>query len=88
MPKGIKFPGGFGDYGVNGMILAAKYAQGNKVPYLGICLGMQIYVIETARSILGWKYANSTELDEHALNPVVIFMLEVFRLSYIVLHFQ
>lgn len=64
---------------MKGMILAAKYARENKVPYLGICLGMQISVIEIARSILGWKGANSTEFDEHAPNPVVIFMPEGSR---------
>ncbi|XP_076952249.1 uncharacterized protein LOC143625917 [Bidens hawaiensis] len=75
----VLVPGGFGDRGVKGMILAAKYARENKVPYLGICLGMQISVIEMARSILGWKGANSTEFDEHAPNPVVIFMPEGSR---------
>ncbi|KAI3676581.1 hypothetical protein L1987_86192 [Smallanthus sonchifolius] len=73
----VLVPGGFGDRGVAGMILAAKYARENKVPYLGICLGMQISVIEISRSILGWKGANSTEFDELAPNPVVIFMPEV-----------
>lgn len=75
----VLVPGGFGDRGVKGMILAAKYARENKVPYLGICLGMQISVIEMSRSILGWKEANSTEFDEHATNPVVIFMPEGSR---------
>ncbi|CAI9266089.1 unnamed protein product [Lactuca saligna] len=75
----VLVPGGFGDRGVKGMILAAKYARENKVPYLGICLGMQISVIEISRSILGWKEANSTEFDEHATNPVVIFMPEGSR---------
>ncbi|XP_052625584.1 uncharacterized protein LOC111902032 [Lactuca sativa] len=75
----VLVPGGFGDRGVKGMILAAKYARENKVPYLGICLGMQISVIEISRSILGWKEANSTEFVEHATNPVVIFMPEGSR---------
>lgn len=75
----VLVPGGFGDRGVKGMILAAKYARENKVPYLGICLGMQISVIEISRSMLGWKGANSTEFDEHAPNPVVIFMPEGSR---------
>ncbi|XP_024973595.1 CTP synthase [Cynara cardunculus var. scolymus] len=75
----VLIPGGFGDRGVKGMILAAKYARENKVPYLGICLGMQISVIEISRSVLGWKGANSTEFDEHAPNPVVIFMPEGSR---------
>lgn len=70
-------PGGFGDRGVQGKILAAKYARENKVPFFGICLGMQIAVIEFARSILGLKDANSTEFDPHTKNPCVIFMPEV-----------
>lgn len=72
----VLVPGGFGDRGVKGMILAAKYARENKVPYLGICLGMQISVIEFARSVLGWEKANSTEFDDGTPNPVVIFMPE------------
>lgn len=74
---GILVPGGFGDRGVQGKILAAKYARENKVPFLGICLGMQIAVIEFARSILKLKDANSTEFDPDTLNPCVIFMPEV-----------
>ncbi|KAH7682317.1 CTP synthase protein [Dioscorea alata] len=73
---GILVPGGFGDRGVQGKILAAKYARENKVPFLGICLGMQIAVIEFARSILKLKDANSTEFDPDTLNPCVIFMPE------------
>ncbi|CAL5419879.1 unnamed protein product [Camellia sinensis] len=61
------------------MMLAAKYARENKVPYLGICLGMQISVIEYARSVLGWEKANSTEFDNETPNPVVIFMPEGSR---------
>ncbi|KAA0046678.1 CTP synthase isoform X1 [Cucumis melo var. makuwa] len=72
----VLVPGGFGDRGVKGMILAAKYARENKVPYFGICLGMQISVIEFARSVLGWEKANSTEFDDATPNPVVIFMPE------------
>ncbi|KAG8370618.1 hypothetical protein BUALT_Bualt13G0002100 [Buddleja alternifolia] len=72
----ILVPGGFGDRGVNGMILAAKYARENKVPYLGICLGMQISVIEIARNVLGFESANSTEFDDQTPSPVVIFMPE------------
>ncbi|KAI3425471.1 CTP synthase, partial [Psidium guajava] len=72
-------PGGFGDRGVRGMILAAKYARENNVPYLGICLGMQISVIEFARSVLGLDTANSTEFDAETANPVVIFMPEGSR---------
>ncbi|GFQ02455.1 ctp synthase [Phtheirospermum japonicum] len=72
----VLVPGGFGDRGVKGMILAAKYARENKVPYLGICLGMQISVIEMARNVLGLERANSTEFDDQTPNPVVIFMPE------------
>ncbi|OMO82065.1 CTP synthase [Corchorus olitorius] len=75
----IIVPGGFGDRGVNGMILAAKYARENNVPYLGICLGMQISVIEYARSVLGLARANSAEFDEHTPDPVIIFMPEGSR---------
>ncbi|KAH6756893.1 CTP synthase family protein [Perilla frutescens var. hirtella] len=72
----ILVPGGFGDRGVEGKILAAKYARENRVPYFGICLGMQIAVIEFARSVLGLKNANSTEFDPNTKNPCVIFMPE------------
>lgn len=73
---GILVPGGFGDRGVQGKILAAKYARENKIPYLGICLGMQIAVIEFARSVLNLQDANSTEFDPETMNPCVIFMPE------------
>ncbi|CAH9141309.1 unnamed protein product [Cuscuta epithymum] len=72
----VLVPGGFGDRGVEGKILAAKYARENRIPYLGICLGMQIAVIEFARSVLGFKDANSTEFDPSTNNPYVIFMPE------------
>ncbi|GAB4830388.1 CTP synthase 1 [Ancistrocladus abbreviatus] len=72
----VLVPGGFGDRGVEGKILAAKYARENRVPYLGICLGMQIAVIEYARSVLGIQDANSTEFDPNTRNPFVIFMPE------------
>lgn len=75
---GILVPGGFGDRGVEGKILASKYARENNVPFLGICLGMQIAVIEFARSVLNLKDANSTEFDTSTKNPCVIFMPEVF----------
>uniref|UniRef100_A0A5B7ANS1 CTP synthase n=1 Tax=Davidia involucrata TaxID=16924 RepID=A0A5B7ANS1_DAVIN len=73
---GVLVPGGFGDRGVQGKILAAKYARENKIPFLGICLGMQIAVIEFARSVLGLHDANSTEFDPKTTNPCVIFMPE------------
>ncbi|RYQ88957.1 hypothetical protein Ahy_B09g095847 isoform A [Arachis hypogaea] len=75
----VLVPGGFGDRGVKGMMLAAKYARENNVPYLGICLGMQISVIEFARSVLGLERANSVEFDAQTPNPVVIFMPEGSR---------
>ncbi|KAG6496942.1 hypothetical protein ZIOFF_044822 [Zingiber officinale] len=75
----ILVPGGFGDRGVQGMVLAAKYAREHKIPYLGICLGMQISVIEISRSILGLQRANSEEFDPQTPDPVVIFMPEGSR---------
>ncbi|WVZ99676.1 hypothetical protein U9M48_044939 [Paspalum notatum var. saurae] len=73
---GVLVPGGFGDRGVKGKILAAKYARENNIPYLGICLGMQIAVIEFARSIMKLQGANSTEFDPTTKTPCVIFMPE------------
>ena len=74
--NGILIPGGFGDRGIEGKILAAKYARENKIPYFGICLGMQILVIEYARNVLGLKDANSTEFDPDTPNPVISMMEE------------
>ena len=71
---GIIVPGGFGGRGIEGMITAAKYAREHKVPYFGICLGMQIAVIEYARNIAGMKDANSGEFDENCKNKVIDFM--------------
>ena len=71
---GIIVPGGFGDRGVEGMILAAKYAREHHVPYFGICLGMQIAVIEFARHAAGLERANSREFDECAPHRVIDFM--------------
>lgn len=73
---GVLVPGGFGDRGVQGKILAARYARENNVPYLGICLGMQIAVVEFARSVLHLEDANSTEFDPDTKNPCVVFMPE------------
>ncbi|KAK9756216.1 hypothetical protein RND81_01G081600 [Saponaria officinalis] len=73
---GVLVPGGFGDRGVEGKILAAKYARENKIPFLGICLGMQIAVVEFARSVLGVQDASSTEFDKDSRSPYVIFMPE------------
>lgn len=73
---GILVPGGFGDRGIEGMILAAKYARENKIPLFGICLGMQCLVIEYARDVCGMAKANSTEFDENTPYPVIYLMPE------------
>ena len=72
--KGIILPGGFGNRGVEGMICACRYARENKLPYFGICLGMQIAVIELARSVLGYTDANSREFDEQCSHSVIDLM--------------
>ena len=71
---GILVPGGFGDRGIEGMILAARYARENDVPYLGICLGLQIAVIEFARDVLGWSDASSEEFTSCSQHPVIALM--------------
>ena len=71
---GIVVPGGFGDRGVEGKIAAAKYARENNLPYIGLCLGMQVAVIEFARHILVTDDANSTEFDKNTKNPVIHIM--------------
>lgn len=71
---GILVPGGFGSRGIEGMILAAKYARENNLPYFGICLGMQIAVIEYARNVLNLKDANSGEFDKNCPHKVIDFM--------------
>ncbi len=73
---GILVPGGFGKRGVEGKILAATYARENKVPYFGICLGMQIAVMEYARNIANMKDANSAEFDKKTKFPVIYLMRE------------
>ncbi len=73
---GILVPGGFGDRGTEGKIAAAKYARENKVPYYGLCLGLQIAVIEYARNVLKLEGANSTEFDPNAPHPVINMMEE------------
>ncbi len=72
----VLVPGGFGKRGVEGKIAAAQYARENKVPYLGICLGMQVALIEFARHVAGLKNANSTEFDPDTENPVVALITE------------
>lgn len=71
---GIIVPGGFGNRGIEGMILAAGYARSHSIPYLGICLGMQIAVIEFARNVLGLSHAHSGEFDEQCEHKVIDFM--------------
>ncbi len=73
---GILIPGGFGKRGVEGMILASKYARENQVPYFGICLGLQIAVIDFARNCLRFMHANSTEFDPGTPYPVIDLMPE------------
>jgi len=73
---GILVPGGFGTRGIEGKICAAKYARENKIPYFGICLGMQIAVIEFARHVAGMKDAHSSEFDENTPYPVIYLMME------------
>jgi CTP synthase len=73
---GIIVPGGFGSRGIEGKIQAARYARENQVPYLGLCLGMQVMCVEIARNILGHEDANSTEFDRSTEYPVIDLMLE------------
>lgn len=72
----IFVPGGFGHRGVEGKVKAAKYAREKGIPYFGVCLGMQVMVVEFARNVLGWKNANSVEFDEKAEYPVIHIMDE------------
>ena len=73
---GILVPGGFGIRGVEGKICAARFARENKIPYLGICLGMQVATIEFARHVAGLKEANSTEFDPQTPHPVIALITE------------
>ncbi|MEO8390419.1 CTP synthase [Polaromonas sp.] len=73
---GILVPGGFGVRGVEGKICAARFARENKMPYLGICLGMQVATIEFARHVAGFKDANSTEFDPSTPHPVIALITE------------
>jgi CTP synthase len=73
---GIVVPGGFGPRGVNGMLLAARYAREHQVPYLGLCLGLQLMVVEAARSCGGLSTAHSTEFDPETPYPVIDLMPE------------
>ena len=73
---GMIIPGGFGNRGTEGMILAAQYARENRIPYLGICLGMQMAMIEFARHVIGYTDANSSELAPDTAHPVIDLMPE------------
>lgn len=73
---GILIPGGFGDRGIEGKIKAVRYARENKIPYFGICLGMQCAVIEFARNVMGLKNAHSTEFVKKTVNPVISLLSE------------
>ncbi|KAI8878403.1 CTP synthase, partial [Backusella circina FSU 941] len=77
--NGILVPGGFGSRGIDGMLLAAKWARENKVPYLGICLGMQIAVIEFARNVCGMPDAESAEFNPDTKTPAVVYMPEISK---------
>ena len=74
--QAILIPGGFGSRGIEGMITACKYARENKIPYFGICLGMQIAIIEFSRNILNFKNANSTEFNQKTKYPVIGLVTE------------
>ena len=76
---GIIVPGGFGIRGIEGKIKAAEYARVNEIPYLGVCLGLQIATIEFCRNVLGMENANSTEFDENTPQPAVLFMPEISK---------
>jgi len=83
---GILIPGGFGSRGVEGKICAARYARENKIPFFGICLGMQLAVAEYARTMLGLDGANSAEFDEHTPHPVIYLMKEWYDEKSNILH--
>lgn len=74
--NGILIPGGFGDRGIEGKISAVKFARENKIPYFGICLGMQVATIEFSRNVCGFKGANSTEFDKQTKYPVISLLAE------------
>lgn len=78
---GILVPGGFGERGAKGKIEAIQFARENKIPYLGICLGMQLAVIEFCRNVLGISDANSEEFEESCDNKVIVFMPEISKIT-------
>lgn len=73
---GILVPGGFGERGLDGKLMSVRFARENDIPYLGICLGMQVAVIEFARDVAGFTKANSTEFDKHTPDPVIGLITE------------
>ncbi|MDO8594267.1 MAG: CTP synthase [bacterium] len=73
---GILVPGGFGESGIEGKIKAIEFARVNKIPYFGLCYGMQLATIEFARNVVGWKDANTTEIDKKTAHPVIDIMPE------------
>jgi CTP synthase len=77
---GIIVPGGFGLSGVEGKIATIKYARENKIPYLGLCLGMQLAVVEYARNVCGLKAANTTEVDKNTSYPVIDFIPDQIKI--------
>ncbi len=79
--KGILIPGGFGSRGINGKILAAKYARENNIPFLGICLGMQVAVIEFARNVCNLDGATSTEFSDSPKTPIIDLMSDQKSIS-------
>lgn len=79
--KGILVPGGFGSRGIEGKIEAVRYARENRIPYLGICLGMQLAAIEFSRNVCGQKNANSTEFNKNTKYPVISLLEEQKRIK-------
>jgi len=77
---GVIVPGGFGLSGIEGKILAIKYCRENDIPFLGLCLGMQLAVVEFARNVCGLKGANSTEIDENTPHPVITYLPEQVKI--------
>lgn len=78
---GVVVPGGFGERGVEGKIKAIRYCRERKVPYLGLCLGLQLMVIEYARHVCGLKGANSTEFDKKSQHPVIDILPEQLKIT-------
>jgi CTP synthase len=74
-------PGGFGSRGTDGILLAIEYARNNKIPYLGICYGMQLATIEFARNVLGYKDANTTEIEPNTKHPMFDYIDGRMRLG-------